>query len=176
MFGFYYEPDAPEKNMENMVQTFKLFSETVLPFFESIKNEDDYYHFLLEETPVNNDLLLKYKHIPSSQENGLVQASESFTAEIFLHRQYCHSPQEPVAEILEEYYENSMEAIRQSNYIEVIKESRLENLRMGRDYYLTKIRETSEADFLIQYKNMRAEMKQMIEEQLKISVENCITE
>ena len=174
MFGFYYEPDEPERNMEHMVQTFNLFRETVLPYFDSIKNEDDYYHALLDKSPSNNDLMLKYKHIPSSRENGWVQAGDSFTSEIFLHRLYCHVPQEPVLDILEEYYEYRMEEIRQSDYHETVKKSRLQNLQMGRDYYLTKIRETSEADFIIQYKNMCAEMKQMIEEQLKISVEDIV--
>ena len=174
MFGFYYEPDAPERNMEYMVQTFNLFRETVLPYFDSMKNEDDYYHALLDESPSKNDLMLKYKHIPSSQENGWVQAGDTFTSEIFLHRLYYHVPQEPVLEILENYYQNRAEEIRQSNHPDTIKNSRLENLQLGHDYYLTKIRETSEADFSIWYKNTCAEMKQMIEEQLKISVEHVI--
>lgn len=171
MAGFYYDLNEPERNKKYMIETFDIFRDTVLPFFDSMKNENDYIHFLVNQTPSDRDLMLKYKQVPSSPEGGWVHAGEIFTPEIFLYHQYFNSPSKPVLEELEEYYDRCMESARQENLSEAIIASKLKNLQIGKDCFLGKIRETSEEDFLNCYNNMCAEMKQLLKDELNLDLD-----
>ena len=168
----YYDINKPIQNDIIMHKTLDLFQNTVIPYFDSICNEYDYFHMTLNGSI---DLLLKYKELPSSMENGTVQAMERPTAEMFLYNQYYSANSLPAEEEVEKYYQNSLKRIHEQLLLKEGKEylfrENCEQLQRNKDRLLKQISIINQEGFESVYKAMCSEMRQLLKEGLKIDLD-----
>ena len=166
----YYDENDPTRNDMIMRKTLDLFRDTVLPYFDSICNEYDYFHMTLNR-PI--DLLLKYKDLPSSMENGLVKAIEQPTAEMFLYNQHYIPGSQSAEEEVEKYYQASLqelnERVTSKEIDDALFQTAFERLQREKAYYLKKIDLINQEGFINIYQTMCTEMKQMLLNDLKIN-------
>lgn len=166
----YYDENDPTHNDIIMYKTLDLFRDTVLPYFDNICNEYDYFRMTVNGSI---DLLLKYKELPSSMENGIVRAVERPTAEMFLYNQYYISGSQSAEEEVEKYYQASMQELHKRVTVEGIKDSLFQadcdRLQRQKEYYLKRINMVNQEGFINVYKTMCTEMKQMLKNDLKIN-------
>ena len=168
----YYDENDPKRNDMIMREMLDLFQNTVIPYFDSICNEYDYFHMTLNRP---FDLLLKYKDLPSSMENGLVQAIEQPTAEMFLYNQHYIPGSQSAEEEVEKYYQASLqelnERVTSKEMDDDLFQTAFGRLQREKEYYLKKIELINQEGFVNIYQTMCAEMRQLIKEGLKIDLD-----
>ena len=167
MYGFYYNPQTPEENEHSMQETLCLFKDTVLPYFNSIKNEEEYFLSIMDRSP---DLLFKYRGVKSSIEGESVYGYEYMTKEILLHQKYFGLLPDSVENYLSAYYEKSMKLMLQYTKGEEFVARETQQIESEKAAFFSHLNNISEQEFKDWYDVACTEMKQMLRVQLKLEV------
>ena len=160
----YYAPDAEEHNMQDMMSTFDLIRNIVLPYLNVVSTETEYLQ-MIYNSPV---VLLSADTI----EKPSIQVQENPTAEFFLYNQYYGVNPVPAKEAVEIWYgkkiDNYLNFARKRGKDEYYVQKECESYARWRDSLLKQVKQLEQDDFTVIYKTMCADMKQQLAEHLRI--------
>ena len=169
MFGFYYDSKNPEQNQQNMQYLLDIFSRTVLVYLDSMSTEEDAF---LDKVKGGQELMRAYglqEEMPG--ELFTIWAGElgKLQINLLLHQKYLGNLPLPIEEYVDKFYKRELAAeLKYRQDVALVTEL----YQTAKEKTLSELDEMSKDEFLELYNAKRADMKQRLQQELKLVIDD----